>query len=226
MTVPFPIFEGNAPKNVSKDAKYSIHNVKGEFVVVLLYEADNDERWHMSTDRHERLVAMVNAVKIAANGRPGGPFYINEFAQVIVPDANGTYYLAGEYEDPIRFEFEGRVIGGDGCDFNGRPLNPGEDWVGPHPGIPYILEPGGDDIRYTTWPRENVERKVRLSKQRGAVAAKAMADRIQGVKGWEGGRFYVNEWREIFAPLNSDDGVIYRYIGHLELEDPWFDKIG
>jgi hypothetical protein len=226
MSAQFPIFNGNCPKNVSRDAKYSVRTYKGNMVVGLLYETPNDERWHMSNGKHERLVAMVNAVKTSVGGQPGGPFYINEHAQVIVPAGpDSRYYLAGEYEDPIRFPFEGHVIGGDGLDMNGRPLEPGDIWSGPHPGIPYVLKAGGGDIYYVSQLREDVTRKVVLSKQRGLAAAKAMADRIQAVKGWAGGRFYVNEWREIFAPLNAPDGLTYRYIGHLELDDPWFDKV-
>ena len=44
------------------------------------------------------------------------------------------------------------------------------------------------------------------------------------MKGWSGGRFYVNEWREIFAPLMAPDGLTYRYIGHLDWDEPWFSE--
>lgn len=221
----FPIFNGNCPKNVSRDAKYSVRSHKGKLVVGLLYESDNDERWHMSTDDHDVLVDLVNAVKVSVGDRRGGPFYINEYGQVIVPAGeDARYYLAGEYEDPIRFEFEGHILSGDGVDLSGTPLSPGDVWVGPHPGIPYVLKAGGGDVYYESHPRANVTRKVWLSKHRGTADAKAMADRIQAVKSWEGGRFYVNEWCEIFAPLNRPDGLTYRYVGHLELDEPWFDK--
>jgi hypothetical protein len=205
MTTPPPIFNGNCPKNVSRDAKYSVRTHQGKMVVGLLYETDNDERWHMSNGDHDQLVAMVNDVKTSVGGQPGGPFYINEYDQVIVPAGpDSRYYLAGEYEDPVRFIFEGQVIGGDGLDVNGSPLDSGDTWSGPHPGIPYVLKAGGGDIYYVSQLREDVTRKVVLSKQRGAAAAK---------------------WREIFAPLNAQDGITYRYIGHLELDDPWFDKV-
>lgn len=51
-----------------------------------------------------------------------------------------------------------------------------------------------------------------------------MAQRIGRVKGWNGGRFYVNEWKEIFAPVNESTGLEYRYIGHLDDDDPWCGK--
>jgi hypothetical protein len=83
---------------------------------------------------------------------------------------------------------------------------------------------GGRDIYYKAFPRPYVETRPRLSTFVGTASAAAFADRIQAVKGWQGGRFYINEWREIFAPVADRDGLQYRYIGHLELDDPWFPK--
>ena len=51
-----------------------------------------------------------------------------------------------------------------------------------------------------------------------------MAERIGKVKGWGGGRFYINEWKEMFAPLNRGGHIEYLYIGHLDEDDPWFCK--
>jgi hypothetical protein len=226
MATTFPVFAGNCPKNVSRDAKYSVRTRKDKLVVGLLYESENGEQWHATTRDHDDLVEMVNAVKLTVGDRPNGPFYINEYGQVIVPAGpDARYYLAGEYEEPLRFEFEGNILSGEGVDLNGTPLEPGDIWSGPHPGIPYRLKAGGGDVYYVSHPREDVTRKVVLSDQCGRGPAKSIADRIQAVKGWEGGRFYVNEWREIFAPLNNETGLTYRYVGHLELDDPWFGKI-
>ena len=70
--------------------------------------ADDGERGHMSTEAHPALVEMVNAVKMTYGDAAYGPFYINEHHQVIVPVGEGpVYYLAGKYEEPLRFEFEG-----------------------------------------------------------------------------------------------------------------------
>src|SRR5207249_4929629 len=109
---------------------------------------------------------------------------------------------------------------------DGRELEPGDTWTGPHPGIPYVLKAGGDDVYYVKETRPNVTRQIHLSdpEHAGPAAAKEFARRIQQVKGWAGGRFYVNEWREIFTPLTSPDGLRYVYIGHLELDEPWFSK--
>lgn len=221
----FPVYLGNCPKSVSKDAKYVVRTRQGEAVVTLTYVTHDDERWLATTSEHPDLVDMVNSVKTSIGTAPNGPFYINEYGQVIVPiGAEATYYLAGEYDLPLRFKFEDKVITGEGLDLEGKPLNPGDVWIGPHPGVPYILTAGKNDVYYETLARPDVTRRMRLSKVVGAEAAATFASRVQRVKGWAGGRFYINEWREVFAPLNKTSGLEYRYIGHLDLEEPWFPK--
>jgi hypothetical protein len=223
----FPVYGGNCPKSVSKDAKYVIRSRGGNSVVTLTFVTEDDERWLATTGEHPDLVDMVNAVKTAMGTAPNGPFYLNEFGQVIVPvGAAATYYLAGEYDLPLRFLFEGHVLSGEGVDLEGKPLEPGSVWVGPHPGVPYVLMAGKSDVYYDAALRPDVTRRMRLSKAEGvgSDAAAEFAKRIERVKGWVGGRFYVNEWREIFAPINKATGLEYRYIGHLELDDPWFPK--
>jgi hypothetical protein len=226
MTQPFPPFKGNCPKNVSKDAKYSVRTVEGEPVATLTYLTADGEQWLATThpESHRDLVDMVNAVKTTMGSAPNGPFYINEYGQVIVPVADGTYYLAGEYDAPLEFKFEGKILSGRAVGLDGRLLEPGDLWTGPHPGIPHVLTAGGGDIYYRSHPRPLVTRKVELGASAGAEAARAMADRIQGVKGWQGGRFYINEWREIFGPVDGGEGLEYRYVGHLDEGDPWFPK--
>lgn len=219
------LFDGNCPKNVSKDAKYAIRSSNGLNVVGLTYISTIGERWFATTDEHPDLVDMVNRVKTEKGEAPNGPFYINEYGQVIVPvGPSATYYLAGEYDMPLDFEFEDKILSGEGIDLDRRELKPGDLWSGPHPGIPYRLVAGGRDVYYKAFPRPNVETRPRLSAAVGTASASAFADRIQAVKGWQGGRFYVNEWREIFAPIASQGRLEYRYIGHLELDDPWFPK--
>src|SRR5437763_430811 len=77
---------------------------------------------------------------------PYGPFYINEYKQVIVPVGDASdYYFAAPYEKPLIFEFEAKTVSGEARDFDGRHLQPGDTWVGPHAGIPYVLTAAGDD---------------------------------------------------------------------------------
>jgi len=226
VTGPFPQYTGNCPKNVSRDAKYAVRSSPSGSVVGLIYRTADGEQWHPTTEDHPELVDMVNVVKTVVGGVPHGPFYINEYGQVIVPAGpDARYYLAGEYEGLVEFEFEGNVLSGRGVDLDGKRFEPGDEWTGPHPGIPYVLEPGGADIRYESHPRDRVTKKIRLSAHVGGVSAREVAQRVHAVKGWQGGRFYINEWCEIFAPVGGSGRLTYVYVGHLDLlEEPWFPK--
>ncbi len=220
-------FEGNCPHNVAKDARYMVRQQRGESVVALFYKNEHGERWYATTEQHLELVKMVNIVKVAASGNPGGPFYINEYRQVIVPigaDGTSEYYLAGEYSSDLRFDFEGNVLSGEPLDKSRKPLKAGDEWDGLHPGIPYKLSAGGKDIYYRRSPRKNVTIDIKLSASVGAANAALMARRIRDFKGFQGGRFYINEWRTLFAPLNEDEGIRYVYLGQLGPDEPWFAK--
>jgi hypothetical protein len=224
----FMPFTGNCPSNVSKDAKYSVRLQNGKTVIGLVYRADQGEQWHAATESHGALAEMVNAVKVAHGGQPNGPFYINEYRQVIVPaGSEATYYLAGEYHQHVFFDFEGKVLSGDAKNLEGVRINAGDRWVGPHPGIPYVLTANGVDVYYELSPRPNVTRKVSLSAAVGKEDAASMAARVRGVKGFGGGRFYINEWRQMFAPVTRNgSGLEYLYIGELLRDEPWFPKPG
>jgi hypothetical protein len=219
------MFPGNCPHNVSKDAKYSVRGI--DECVGLTYRAGDDERWHMTTKAHPELVEMVNDVKRTHGSGPNGPFYINEYKQVIVPVGDAAqYYLAGTYEQLLQFKFEGKTISGEPLDLDGNPLLPGDTWTGPHAGIPYVLAAAGNDVYYRTFPRPNVEKRVKLSAERGRSTAEQIARLLSAFKGSGGGRFYVNEFCSVFSPINGTDGLQYIYIGQIDL-DSWFpDPLG
>lgn len=218
----FPLFKGNRPGNVSKDAKYTVRHHKNGYAVALLYLADEDERWHVTTQQHSALVEMVNKVKASVGNAPGGSFYINEYKQVIVPVVGKPeYFLAGTYDQPLRFEFEGKILSGEPVDLDGNPISVGARWVGPHPGIPYVLCAGGQDIRYEVETRKDVTKKVTLSSKIGKERAAKVASAIAALKGVQGGRFYVNEFKTIFAPVSDDGETEHIYIGKFTL-DEWF----
>src|SRR5690554_5623978 len=222
----FVRFQGNRPSNVNKDAKYSVKHEAGNYVVGIYYKTNDGEIWYPISEDHSELVEMVNEVKIHFTGSPGGAFYINEYRQVLVPCAGeeGDYYLAGEYTNDLVFEFEGKTISGDAVDLDGNPIQPGDPWQGPHPGIPYIFSAGGKDIYYRYNPRPRVEEEVRLSKILGTEKAAKVARWVAEVKGRAGGRFYVNEFQQVFTPQNGDFGVDYIYVGKIENMDNWFPK--
>lgn len=219
------VFSGNCPRNVNKDAKYAVRWADAEMRVTLVYRHPDGEQWLASTKDHPELVVMVNNVKEARGDQRGGPFYINEFRQVLVPTGpEPTYYLAGEYPKPLEFEFEGHTLSGDAKGRDGRRLLPGEQWEGPHPGIPYVAAASRDDVYYEYSPRPNVTTKVRLSAQAGSSVARRIAQEVIDVKG-EPGRFYVNEFGHIFAPTSRTLPVEYAYVGPLSTAQ-WFHKVG
>ncbi len=88
-------------------------------------------------------------------------------------------------------------------------------------GISYTLAAGGNDIKYESKDgRHRTEH--RLSDHVSNAAAAAIAHRLRSVKGFAGGRIYINEVGEFFAPLGGESGAIsYLYLGHLE-DDQWF----
>lgn len=221
----FPRFMGNCPSAASKDAKYSIRDKAGETVVALHYRTPDGERWLATTREHPQLVQMVNAVKLAIRSAPKGAFYINEYKQVIVPvGPEKEYYLAGEYDAPLEFVFERNFLTGDAKDFDGRPLAPGDEWFGPHPGIPYILTPGGQDVYYRAQLRKDVIKEMKLSAYCGKEEARLFAQRLLAVKGFQGGRFYINEFLQLFAPVEQGRAWRYVYIGKQTPEECWFPK--
>ena len=184
----FPVFEGNCPGNVSTDAKYRIRGDSrpGDVgaVVQLVYSVAEGERWYVTTRDHPDLVRMVDDVKVSLSGTPRGTFYINEYKQVIVPTvASDKYYYAGQYEEPLQFEMDGKILSGEPTALDGTPLKRGDTWDGPHPGIPYILTAGGNDIKYSTIVKPQVEKTTLLSRAIGEHRASVVAKLIRKVKG-------------------------------------------
>ena len=219
-------FIGNCPSNVNRDAKYTVRFEKGEYVVGIYYLSDDGELWYPSNANHPDLVEMVNDVKTHFSGSPGGAFYINEYKQVLVPvkGEEKDYYLAGEYDQPLEFEFEGKILSGNAKDLEGKSINPGDIWVGPHPGISYVLKAGARDISYKYWIRPRVEKEVRLTDCIDIKEAEKVALEIARFKGTDGGRFYINEFCQIFTPKTGDRGLNYIYIGKITDLRYWFPK--
>lgn len=224
MSEQFVRFIGNCPRNVTEDSKYSVRYEKGEYVVGLVYQSVDDESWRPTSSAHPELVERINRVKIHFTGALGGAFYINEYKQVLVPVGDDSeYYYCGEYSTPLTFEFEGRIISGEALDQDGNPLQPGTPWMGPHPGIRYVLAAGGKDVYYRYLVRPGVEHKVRLSKFINVERAKAVALGLSKLKGYSGGRIYVNEFANAFAPIKGEYGQEFKFLQKIDLEN-WFPK--
>lgn len=212
------MFAGNPPSNVSTDAKY---RVTADGQVRLVYRIDARTRELLTTSAHPKLVRIVNEAKRELHGAEAGIFYINEYSDVLVPDGAGAAYWAGSYDGTLEFAFEDGVLGPKAP----KGLLPGANWDGPHPGVAYVLRAGGADIRYERHLSATRTQEVRLSDEVGASQARETAARIATWKGHQGGRFYINERRELFGPVAANDYARFVYFGSLD-DSPWFDAPG
>ena len=81
---------------------------------------------------------------------------------------------------------------------------------------------GGGDIRYELRAGRTIRERW-LSDDVGPQPANELARRIATIKGNSGGRFYINEACEMFAPLGAVvGGVKYIYLGPLA-DSAWSD---
>jgi hypothetical protein len=193
MTDRYPWLE---PSSVKSDGKY---RVTADGQIRLIFTLNREERALLTTDKHEDLVSRVAAVKKRHGDQPSGVFYINEWRHVLVKAGGGTWY-AGRYEPLLEFDFDGQDISARAP----AQLEPGDRWDGPRVGIKYTMTADGDDIYCKRMVRPQVERTERLSAYLGG------SDQI--VRSWSrhkprGGGVYINEARELFAPVN--EGWIY-----------------
>ncbi|MBC9820511.1 hypothetical protein [Terrabacter sp. MAHUQ-38] len=209
-------YTGLVPSNVNRDAKYRV-SAHGE--IRLEYFISHSMKELLATADHSDLADMVNAVKMVLNGVPGGPFYINEWGDVLVKGGDGrSCYWAGHYDERLEFKTEDGVVVSPSAPDG---LQPGDAWPGPHVGIRYVLEAGAQDVKYERVVSERRVAIVHLSDEVGGPAARETAARISAVKGASGGRFYINEAGEMFGPVSSNDYAHFLYIGHLEASR-WF----
>ena len=237
----FSLYSGVWPQNVSKLAKYAVRSVDGQWRVTVLYAAEQGLQYLLVDSSDDRLPERVNAIKTALGTGSGGPFYVNEYKHVLVPvastlpDVQAEYYYAGHIEGDLTFEFEGHSFTTKPILENGDPLQPGDRWVGPRPGIPYVLAAGAEDVYFRTPAltsddppkvRPGATRKVDLSKILGDVdlVRRATAP-IAHIRGHQGGRFYVNEHGAMFTPVGTGDGngIDYVYCGQID-RSAWFPE--
>lgn len=236
------LYRGVWPQNVGRLAKYGVRSVEGRWTVTVLYQADEGLRYLAVEGAGEELADQINAIKLFAHQQLGGAFYINEYRHVIVPvsapDTSGTlshYYYASRLETDLTFEFEGRALTTRPVDLGGAQLAVGARWVGPRPGIPYVLAAGGADVYYETpaltdqsppTVRPRMTRRVLLSRVLGdGTPARRAAEPVFRVRGHQGGRFYVNEHGAMFTPVGADDGngIDYLYCGQID-RSIWFPE--
>ena len=234
----YKLYRGVWPQNVSRLAKYNVRFVEKDWRVTVWCDMGDGLRYFAVDGDRQDLAQQVNAVKQSVQDQPGGIFYINEYRHVIVPVSRvGTsaYYCAGTLQGELCFAFEGSNLTSRPVTPAGLPLNPGDSWIGPRPGIPYVLAAGASDIYYETPAltdadppelRPGLIRKVQLTKvlnNRDLVSRAVKA--IATVRGHAGGRFYVNEHGAIFSPIDKGDGngINYVYCGTID-RSAWFPE--
>jgi hypothetical protein len=236
------LYRGVWPQNVSRLAKYAIRFLDGEWKVTVLYDAGDGLRYLAVEGGAPDVASRVNAAKTSLRDQPGGAFYVNEYRHVIVPVSSSGqpgpgshYYMAGRLDTEFVFEFEGRLLTSKPINSDGTPMAAGNRWVGPRPGIPYVLAAGGGDIYYETPAlteddppaiRPMTTRKVQLSKVVGDKArVRSATGPISAIRGHQGGRFYVNEHGAMFTPVDAGDGngLDYIYCGQIN-PSAWFPE--
>ncbi len=236
------LYRGPWPQNASKLAKYAVRFVNGQWRITVLYEAGEGLRYLAVEGGGERLIENINTVKARLQAQLGGAFYVNEYRHVLVPvgahgetGASSHYYYAGLLHDDFSFEYDGKPLLTKPVDASGKGLKPGTAWVGPRPGIPYVLAAGGGDIYYETPALSDTDpprvmpmtkRRVRLSRVLSSKSAvREAVQPIAAIRGHQGGRFYANEHRAMFTPVAAGDGngLDYVYCGQIDLA-AWFPE--
>jgi hypothetical protein len=233
------LYRGVWAQNVSRLAKYSVRHHEGAWTVAVLYEVGSGLRYLALDQARDDLAELVNEVKQALGNGPGGAFYVNEYRHVIVPvdsgDGTSHYYFADYLRGDLTFKYEGTPLSTRPVRPDGQPLKPGERWIGPRPGVPYVLAAGGNDIYYQTPAltdsdppaiRPMTTMKVQLSKVlRNPALVRQAVRPVAEIRGYEGGRFYVNEHGAMFTPVDRGDGngLDYIYCGTID-RATWFPE--
>jgi mRNA-degrading endonuclease RelE of RelBE toxin-antitoxin system len=212
---PMQPYGGNTSHGIAKDTRYT---AKLDGSVQLVYYVGRNERALLTTDAHSELVEMVNEAKRVGGGTAGGGFVINEYRHVLVPTLSAGTLYAGRYTRDLEFEFEGTLI----SPVAPPDIGPGDVWPGPHVGMKYKLTARAADISYDELTSRNTIKTICLSDYCPDGEADDLLRRLRRIKP-DGGALYINEARELFAPVNRDTGYERCYIGHLG-RHPWFPE--
>ena len=210
----FP-YPGNTSRAVGND-KYT---VKLDDTIQLSYTTGTNEHALLTTDGQAELVALVNAAKQRGGGaQSGGSFFINEYRHVLVPTQSCGIIYAGDYTRDLEFEFDGSLI----SPVAPSGIRPGDEWPGPNVGIKYVLTAGASDIRFDLLTELGTVQRKLLSEVHPRQDLTDLLKICRDVKPG-GGALYINEARELFAPVNLGNQFERLYIGHLGTK-PWFPK--
>lgn len=202
----------------NRDAKYSVayNNGVGRWGIRLIF---NEGRWRTAelfAFDHPELVEAVNKKKVQLCSRKGGAFYYNEYGHILVPAVGSSPEYATKTSARLAFTYGEKTVSSEPP----STLSPGDEWQGPHPGIPYMLEVR--DISYWKTLERTSWRKVTLSAAVGPRPAADLARRLHVVKGHTG-KIYLNERRHFFAPQLHKGDWRFVYLGPLG-NSPWFPE--
>jgi len=210
-----PPYSGNTAKAIGKDARYT---VKLDGTIQLTYSVNSNERALLTTDCHDELVALVNEAKRrGGSSQGGGGFLINEYRHVLVPTQANEVVLAGTYTRDLEFTFNDSLI----SPVAKSGIKAGDVWPGPHVGIKYTLAASATDIRYEK-AESGVQKSILLSSFHSREELAELLSMCRAVKP-DGGAIYINEARELFAPVEHGEAYERVYIGHLG-NKPWFPE--
>ena len=213
---PMTPYLGNTARKTGKDARYT---VKLDNSIQLDYTDTGGNNSLLTTDDHPELVALVNEAKRkGGSSQGGGGFLINEYRHVLVPTQSGKVLHAGAYTKDLEFKYRGKLV----SPVAPSGTRPGAIWPGPHVGVRYTLAAGASDIRYEAEKRNGDQERVSLSDYYSVDELDDLLGMFRAVKP-KGGAVYINEARELFAPVDDGEGYKRRYIGHLG-DRPWFPE--
>ena len=175
-------------------------------------------------DAEVTLFSPVPHPEIESRIPDGGPFFVNEWKQVLKPVLGGegfreVLYL-GEFPDlRFRFSFRDRVF--DNASSDG--LRPGDEWKHQEVGMRYKY-----DLSVGTISREIISWEdfaaVYETETLEIPASGLLSAFARARPGRRAGRFYVNEHGLAFLPTTEGETMPV-FVGRVDVEsDPWFEK--
>ena len=212
-----PEWLGYAPATI-RAHKYAVryHPKLGRRVACVIPERERDAE--------VTLFSRVPHPDIEARIPDGGPFFVNEWKQVLKPvlgeeGFRQVLYL-GEFPDlHFRFSFRGRVF--DNASIKG--LRPGDEWKHQEVGMRYKY-----DLSVGTISRETISWEdfaaVYKTETLESPAPSLLSALARARPGHRAGRFYVNEHGLAFLP-RTEGTQMPVFVGRADVEsDPWFEK--
>lgn len=212
-----PEWLGYAPATI-RAHKYAVryHPKLGRRVACVIPDRERDAE--------VTLFSRVPHPEIESRIPDGGPFFVNEWKQVLKPVLGGegfreVLYL-GEFPDlRFRFSFRDRVF--DNAASDG--LRPGDEWKHQEVGMRYKY-----DLSVGTISREIISWEdfaaVYETETLEITASGLLSAFARARPGRRAGRFYVNEHGLAFLP-RTEGARMPVFVGRVDIEsDPWFEK--